>query len=288
MTRFDAVRWGQPPLTFELRSSDDHVLARASLIFRPWGWQASAEPPRVWHIDPVPGGATATWRVTGGPRGDSLARESIPAAVRSLEFLAVQDFVEWPSACTLHGALVARSGRGVLLLGRGEAGKSTLACALWQRGWALLGDDMALVDALANLAWAVPRRVSLRESSRGLLGDGLWRHLLATPAGEETGEGCLFNPEEVDGRDRARVVRLAALVFLGRSGSGVPHRAGRLVPAHALLALLPYTNLVHRMGAGEVIRKLQPLAEAVPAWDLARRPLEEMIASVEGLVEARG
>jgi hypothetical protein len=288
MTRFHAVRWGQPPLTFELQSSDDHVLARASLIFRPWGWQASAEPPRVWRIDPIPGGDTVTWRITGGPGGDALAHESIRAAVRSVEFLAVQEFFAWPLACTLHGALVARSGRGVLLLGRGEAGKSTLACALWQRGWALLGDDMALVDARARLAWAAPRRVSLREPSRGLLGDGLWQRLLATPAGEETSEGCLFNPEEVDGHERARAVRLAALVFLGRPESEVAHGAGHRVPAHALLALLPYTNLARRMGAGEVIKKLQPLAEAVPAWDLARGPLEEMIASVEGFVEGSG
>lgn len=287
MTRFHAVRWGQPPLTFELQSSDDHVLERASLIFRPWGWQA-AEPPRVRRIDPVPGGDTVTWRITGGPGGDALTRESIRAAVRSVEFLAVQDFFEWPSACTLHGALVARSGRGVLLLGRGEAGKSTLACGLWQRGWTLLGDDTALVDALAGLAWAAPRRVSLREPSRGLLGDGLWQRLLATPAGEETHEGCLFNPEEVDGRERARAVRLTALVFLGRQESECSHGARRLVPAHALLALLPYTNLARRMGAGEVIRKLQPLAEAVPAWDLARGPLEEMIASVDGFVERSG
>jgi hypothetical protein len=288
MTPFPAVRWGQPPLTFELQSSDDHLLTRASLIFRPWRWQASAEPPRVWRVDPVPGGDTVTWRITGGPGGDAIARESIPAAVRSVEFLAVQDLLEWPSACALHGALVARRGRGVLLVGRGEAGKSTVACALWQRGWALLGDDMALVDALAGLAWAAPRRVSLRKPSRGLLGDGLWQRLLATPAGEETSEGCLFNPGEVDGRERACAVRLSALVFLDRPASEISHGAGRLVPAHALLALLPYTNLVRRMNAGEVVKKLQPLAEAVPAWDLARGRLEEMIACVEGFVERSG
>ena len=38
---------------------------------------------------------------------------------------------------------------------------------------------MAVVDALARLAWAATRRVSLREPSRGLLGAGLWRRLLA-------------------------------------------------------------------------------------------------------------
>ena len=60
------------------------------------------------------------------------------------------------------------------------------------------------------------------------------------------------------------------------------------MPAHTLLALLPYTNLARRLSAGEVIQKLQPLAEAVPAWDLARGPLEEMIASVHSFVEVSG
>jgi len=285
MSPLRGVRWGQPPLSFELHSSDDHVLARASLIFRPWAPHAPAGSPCVWRVEPVRVGVAPAWRISGPPAGEPGTRESVTAAVRSVEFLAVQALFEWPSACALHGALVVRGDRGVLLLGRGESGKSTLACALWERGWALLGDDMALVDAAASLAWPAPRRVSLREHSRGLLGDALWQRLLATPAAEQTREGCLFHPDEMDGRERAGAVRLAALVFLGRPGSPRVRGAGRLEPAHALLALLPYTNLALRLDAGEVIRRLRPLAGVVPAWDLARGPLDEMVGTVEDILD---
>jgi hypothetical protein len=229
--------------------------------------------------------AARAWRITGPPGGESLTRASITEAVRSVEFLAVQALVECPSASTLHGALVVRGGRGVVLLGRGESGKSTLACALWQRGWTLLGDDIALVDAAAHLAWPAPRRVGLREHSRALLGGVLWQRLLDTPAGERTGEGCLFHPDEMDGRERAGAVRVAVLVFLERPESGRAYGAGRLEPAHALLALLPYTNLALRMDAGEVIRRLRPLAESIPAWDLTRGPLAEMTTTIEDMLE---
>lgn len=48
-------------------------------------------------------------------------------------------------ALVVHGGLISRSGRGVLLMGSSGAGKSTLTAFAWQRGWTVGGDDAAVV-----------------------------------------------------------------------------------------------------------------------------------------------
>jgi len=47
----------------------------------------------------------------------------------------------------LHGALISRSGAGVVLVGAGGAGKSTLTAFAWQQGWTVGGDDGVVVAA---------------------------------------------------------------------------------------------------------------------------------------------
>jgi len=280
------VRWGQHPLSFQLASPDSGVVARASLVFRPWRLASSAETSYAWRVNPVAAGANRAWRISDESGAAPLTRESIPAAVRCVEFLAVQKLVDSPAACTMHGALVARNGCGIALVGRAESGKSTLACALWQRGFALLGDDIALVDVGRRVAWPAPRRVGLRESSRALLSCTLWRRVVATPTTDGTDEGCLFHPDDVDGRTRPPSVPLKALVFLDRPGRRAGRDIARLDPAHGLVALLPHTNLALRTNTGEAIHRLRPLLESVAAWDLARTGLDGMIHAVEHVLEA--
>jgi hypothetical protein len=279
-----AVRGSQPPLRFELRSADARVLGRAAIVFKPWADASNARPSGAWRVDRTPGDVPG-WRITAEQTGDAILRDSVADAVRVVEFLAVQALFECAAVCAVHAALVARDGRGVLLVGTGQTGKSTLACALWQRGWALLGDDMAVVDVPGRLAWPAPRRVSLREGSRALVDGALWPRLLATPAAEATSEGCLFDPADLDGGERRAPVSLAGIVFLGRHASDPTSGATVLEPAHALLALLPYTSLARRMDMGAALRRLGPLADAVPACDLARGSLAAMTEAVEAFLD---
>ena len=164
------------------------------------------------------------------------------------------------------------------------AGKSTLATALWQRGYSLLGDDVAVVDITTRSAAPVPRRVSLRSTSRHLLGDGLWNRILDAEGTDLTDEGLVFHPDELDGVARTGSVRLVACVFLNRTGaiptSGIAHH---LSTGATALALLPYSNLIRRADTGEVIARLAPLAADVPGYDLARAPLDTMCDVVDRL-----
>jgi hypothetical protein len=278
-----SVRWGQAPLAFELNSSDPKVLGRAAIVFRPWMAPPVHPPHRSWSVERS---ASGEWLVCDARNSAPIARPTVKAAVRAVEFLAVNDLLASPEATTLHAALVARGEHAIAILGGPEAGKSTLAVALWQCGWSVLGDDLMVVDPVRVRAWPAPRRVGLRFTSRSLLGETAWRRILQTPACDVTEDGCLFHPDEVEARPGFSRVRLAALVFLEHRGAAIkPACARPLPPALALLAVLPYTNAVRRADVGTVIRHFHPLLTGLPAYHLGRGPIGAMTAAVERLFQ---
>ena len=56
----------------------------------------------------------------------------------------------------LHASSVGLGGRAVAFLGGGGFGKSTLAAALYDRGWAFVADDAVAVELRAKRAWVLP------------------------------------------------------------------------------------------------------------------------------------
>lgn len=279
------IRWAADPLRFELATDDPAVRSLATAVFRPWATRDGPEhlPVLAWRVDRVhDNGGAPEWRVRSSA-GSDVRMPSAAHAVSTVEVGAISALLE-SSALIVHGALVAWDGRGVLLAGRGEAGKSTLACALWARGAALLGDDVTIVDPVTVAAWPGPRRVSLRAPSRTVLGDTLYERTLRGPSSVDLGDSRLFHPDEIEPYPRSAAVPLAAIVFLARLGSEVaPARLESIPPAHALLALLPYTNRRSLETLGDTIRTLAPLADRVPAFDLGRGRLTSMAETVEAL-----
>lgn len=88
----------------------------------------------------------------------------------------------------LHASAVERDGKALLMTGESGAGKSTLAALLMARGWRLMGDEFALVDAVTGLLYGFPRLISLKNDAIGVMereaGDGRWGPLLeGTPKG---------------------------------------------------------------------------------------------------------
>jgi hypothetical protein len=259
------------------------VIERAAVVFRPWRRQAEiAAATHAWTVD---ASDAAAWTLHSDDAARIPVSPHVNAAIRRLEYLAVQAIFDGPpDVTTAHAALVASDDRGVLIAGIPETGKSTLACALWMRGWSLLGDDVAMIDFDRGAAAPAPRRVSLRSPSRTLLGDELWRRIERAPASEPTDEGYVFHPDEVGG-PRPASVRIHAIVFLGRpisDGGGELLRP--LVPAHAALALLPCLNLARRLDVVTVLDRLTPLATSVPMYDLRRAELPSMTAALERIL----
>ncbi len=208
---------------------------------------------------------------------------NVKHAVAVVEYAAVSQIV---TACdhllSFHAALLHRAGKSVAVVGPSHSGKSTLAAGLWQSGWEFLCDDLTIVAA-GRSAIPGPRRVSLRNESRPLFGEALWSSIAGTKGYFRHEYGWLFQPMHVDGGE-PKEVELSAIFFLKRSGAAAGTKAQRLTPAHAALALLPYTNLVRIRSFSSALAPVAELMTETPAWDLPRAELPEMVATVNRLV----
>jgi hypothetical protein len=101
----------------------------------------------------------------------------------------------------LHAAVLARDGRAVAFCGASMRGKSTIAAELAARGYALLGDDSAVLSLDGDdglRVWPGPAGSRLRHP-----GERVLRRLV----------------HAADGRDETAPVRLAAVVELLERGS---------------------------------------------------------------------
>ena len=75
------------------------------------------------------------------------------------------------------------------------------------------------------------------------------------------------------------------MIFLARRNtSTAPAQLLTIEPANALLSLLPYSNFIRQLDPGEALRRIQPLADSVPAYDLGRGDLVRMVQQVERLI----
>lgn len=295
-----------PPLrVFEIEPHQDKESAQWVLRSLAWGEEPEPEPQLC---------ATLTL---------ALANVEFAAVHAAAEYATVATHAHLAAAqraVGLHGALLYRAGKGVLIVGVHEAGKSTLACGLWQAGWSLLTDDYALLAAQAThaeteqtrlndvprtddlarevadrvarpLAHAIARRVSLRPTSRALLGEELWQCVLATPASDQLGDDLagrtLFHPHQVDGSERLSCVPLHAIVLLQRPEVALePGETRRLDASRSLFALLPHCGLSHRAEVGAALRAFGPLVGQVPTFDMKRGSLPLMVTNLNRIMDA--
>lgn len=284
-----ALRWSEQGFVFEIRSTDNLVLESARRVFAVRSPAEGDVTTRSWTVERVDVNGDDCWVVSGESAGslDLPVREKD----RDNAILAIeQDALEWlannsGNSIAVHAALLSRNGRGVVIVGPSFAGKSTLATALWRNGWSLMSDDMVFIDTASGVASPAPRRVSLRFESRELVGDTTWNQIRNTPSCLQTWKGLYFHPHEISGLDKVRTTSLAAIFFLARRDTVTdPASVSAMNPAKGSLALLPYAFNARTLPFMEGLRRITPLLDQVPAFDLGRGDLRSMIDAVEATV----
>jgi hypothetical protein len=291
-----AVVWMLGGRRCALHSDDPILLAEATRVLRGEIHQQALASLAVhwWVIGPLNDGSWQVSRQAGpsedlgdAPRGQSSSVANRAAAIATVEFEAIHDFATLePDVIALHAALLSRAGRGVLVVGPKQAGKSTLAIALWRRGWTLHGDDLTILSPCGQNAIAAPRRVSVRFGALDLLGADLWSSIQSSPSFLLREEAALFHPHEVAANNGTAGVTPAAVVFLARrTAQPGPGELRPIVAAEALLALAPHSTILRTAGMAAALAGLQPLLASVPAFDLGRGQLDRMITAIEGSLQ---
>jgi hypothetical protein len=177
----------------------------------------------------------------------------------------------------LHGAALVRNGRAIVLAGRSEAGKSTLACWLTHRGWGFLTDEAALVNPDTLVVEPFWRPIGVRRPGPldAILPDG-------APGGH--GDHELLVPASTIGA-LAPAAPLAALAFPVLTREEAP-TVSPLSPAAALVELTAhFPGLVEEGRAG--FRRLAGLVRVVPAHELRFFDLDDAERMLRRLVSDR-
>jgi hypothetical protein len=168
----------------------------------------------------------------------------------------------------MHASAIEAGGRAVLFCGPTQRGKSTLARALGEAGYGLLGEDGIAIELGDGEPVAFPGPRGVRVRSRD--GNGRARTDLLPDPGSGEPDPC----------------PVAAIVLLGERGSRLTVEP--LEPARALALLTP--NLVHsgsRAAIGAAFANLAGLLSSTPAF-AASLPddLGALATSVQGLLDS--
>ena len=282
------ITWSLAGLEFRLTAKDEKILNEAARIFNNWA-PATAEfsgdkPDLSITIQQADRG----YEIRADGSAEAYLRPDASSAVQVAEALVIGGILSQSAfITTVHGALLARNGRSILIAGPSYSGKSTLACALWGSGFSLLCDDITMLECSRATAAPVPRRVSVRHPSRAFLGEDFWDKMLTSKTCFAAEEGYLFHPAETDSHWSPEELPLSAIVFLNRLGAPevAPAALNSLIPAKALLSLAPYTNVIREQGLGDAIKRLEPLINQVPSFDMARGELSQMVTQLTHLVD---
>jgi hypothetical protein len=204
----------------------------------------------------------------------------IPAWWRAAPLrLALTWAVARPDRQLVHAGAVGEDGRGVLLGGRGGAGKSTVALACVEAGMAFASDDYVLLSAGPRAAArTVYGTAKLDRWSLGALPE-LAKQVDLPSGSDDKAIVDLYalRPDRVASTLRVSAVVIPSVTREKRTG------LQRVSAAQAVRALAPSTIFQAPDGSAESLRLISAVARNVPAYSLL---LGEDLAEVPPLIRS--
>lgn len=84
----------------------------------------------------------------------------------------------------IHAAVLERNGGTLVLPGDPGSGKSTLCAELCLSGWRLLSDELTIISRATGMVRPMPRPISLKDASIGLIRSRFPNAVMSTPVGD--------------------------------------------------------------------------------------------------------
>jgi hypothetical protein len=197
---------------------------------------------------------------------------------------AAASLIEQRACAAVHGALVERNAKGVMLAGDSLAGKSTLAYACARAGWTYLGDDCALLVRERDDRCAVgdPHTIRLRADAPELFPE-LANHL---PSVRPNGKIAI----EIRTRELAFKIAPACqvehVVYLNREQ---PRDARlRRISKERVRADWEQYNVLGTREARVARRHCHERFLSAQLWEMRYSDLDEAVTRLERLVDEEG
>lgn len=185
----------------------------------------------------------------------------------------------------IHAAVVEKNGRAAILPAPPGSGKSTLCAALVCSGWRLLSDELTLVRLADGLLQPVPRPVSLKNASIGVI-RGFAPGAVFSPEVADTAKGTIAHLKAPrDSVLRAEETARPAWVIFPRYSAGADLRLEPIAPARTFMRVAENAFNYSVLGAAG-FAALGGLTDAAPGYDFSYGRLDEALAMFEQLAAA--
>ena len=181
-----------------------------------------------------------------------------------------------------HAATVERNGLSVLLIGRGRAGKSTLALALVRRGFRFLGDEYAVVDPKTLEALPFPKALAMKGCAASWIAapDSHFEVFPYPPASYSGQASCCLPRETAVPLPGERSPVGWVIALCGEPAAGPPVAMLRWEAAKHL-----YESLWWR--GEKQLRAAARLARKVVFWKMGRSSIAQIADWIEHLADGR-
>lgn len=182
----------------------------------------------------------------------------------------------------LHAAVLERHGRALILPAPPGSGKSTLCAALALRGWRLLSDELALIQAKDTTVLGLARPVSLKNRSIAVIQAFEPKAVFGAPI-PETSKGlvCHLQPS-AQAVERMHEGALPGWIVLPRYEAGAPTQFRPLPRADVFLALHSNSFNVQLWGH-DGFRLLGDWVAGSQGYELHYSRLEEAIERIDAM-----